>query len=80
MGKTTNKSGISTQISTELLERMRDAVMALSPIGLTVSGIVEEALERELTRLARKHGRGRQKWPPKRKVPVKTGRPLKSPG
>lgn len=61
----------------ELFEQTRDAVVFLAgpPAHLTLARLLEDALRAELARLAKKHNNGEPF--PSRKVPVRTGRPIK---
>ncbi len=72
----TSKQTFSTQVSTQVLEEVRDCIVALSgpPDRLTVSAFVENALRRELQRLSRKRNAGKRFS--KRRSGVRPGRPL----
>lgn len=65
-------------ISADLLEECRDAAVALSgpPVRLTLAGLAESALRRELDRLKRRHGGGAD-FPPRR-AQLRPGRPIDS--
>ncbi len=64
-------------ISTELLEELRDVVVALSgpPDRLTLSDLAESALRREVQRLTRLHRSGKPF--PKRGQGLRGGRPIR---
>ena len=62
------------QLPASVLDQARDAVVALSPRGLTLTRLFEEALLRELVRL-RKDINGGRPFPP-RAVPPRVGRPV----
>lgn len=62
------------QLPASVLDQARDAVVALSPRGLTLTRLFEEAILRELTRL-RKDLNGGRPFPP-RAVPPRVGRPV----
>ncbi len=72
----TSKQTFSTQVSAQVLEEVRDCIVALSgpPDRLTVSAFVENALRRELQRLSRKKNAGKRFR--KRRSAVRPGRPL----
>jgi hypothetical protein len=72
LGRRTVSAGFNLPVA--VLERARDAVVFLSPLGLTMSGLVSQALQRELARLEKQHNRGRPF--PKRTAAVRTGRPM----
>jgi post-segregation antitoxin (ccd killing protein) len=65
------KSQIAVTVTEELADRARDAVY-WTP-GLTLSGLVEEALEREIRRRERARGEPF----PKRKGDLPSGRPIR---
>jgi post-segregation antitoxin (ccd killing protein) len=65
------KSQIAVTVTEELADRARDAVY-WTP-GLTLSGLVEEALEREIRRRERARGESF----PKRKGDLPSGRPIR---
>jgi len=71
------KRVLSTHLPSELMEEVRDCVVALSgpPDRLTVSTLVETALRRELAH--RKRKAGRQGFP-RRRRPVRSGRPIEN--
>ncbi len=73
----TRKRVLSTHLPSELIEEIRDCVVALSgpPDRLTVSTMVEIALRRELAHRKRKAGR---KVFPRRRRPVRSGRPVET--
>jgi len=64
-------------ISAELLDELRDVVVALSgpPDRLTLSDLAEGALRREVERLKRVHKRGKSFA--KRRYELKGGRPIR---
>jgi len=64
------KGRVTTQLPLDLAERVRNAVF-WTP-GLTVSDLMEEALESHLAKLEKKRG---EAFPP-RKSPLKAGRPV----
>jgi len=70
------KKRATFHLPVELLDRVRDAVVALSgpPDFQTMAGFAEEALRRELMRLSEERNRGRSF--PKRRRAVKSGRPV----
>ncbi len=70
------KQAFSTRVSTDILEELRNCVVALSgpPDRLTVSAFVENALRHELQRLQRKMNAGRRFR--KRHEAVRVGRPV----
>ncbi len=70
------KKRATFHLPVELLDSVRDAVVALSgpPDFQTMAGFAEEALRRELMRLSEERNRGRSF--PKRRRAVKSGRPL----
>ena len=72
----TSKQAFSTRVSTDILEELRNCVVALSgpPDRLTVSAFVENALRHELQRLQRKMNAGRRFR--KRHEAVRVGRPV----
>ncbi len=72
----TSKQTFSTQVSAQVLEEVRDCIVALAgpPDRLTVSAFVENALRRELQRLSRKKNAGKRFR--KRRSAVRPGRPL----
>jgi len=65
------------QISAELLEEVRDVVVALSgpPDRLTLSDLAESALHREAERLKRLHTAGKNFA--KRSEGIRRGRPIR---
>ena len=67
------KAKLTVGVSAELLERARDACYWLSgpPTQLNLSKLVEQALERELKRLAKKEGKPFKPRPGE----LSTGRP-----
>lgn len=65
------KERLTVHISSELVERLRDAVY-WTP-GLTLAAIAEEALSKAIAALERKNGEPFQK----RKGQLKAGRPVK---
>ncbi len=71
------KKRATFHLTVELLDEVRDAVVALSgpPNFQTMAGFAEEALRRELMRLKQEKNRGRSF--PKRKRAVKSGRPVR---
>ena len=75
-----SKKVLSTQVSPDLLEALRDCVVALSgpPERLTVSAFVENAIRRELQRLRRKENAGKPFRRRKAGVRVRSGRPVAS--
>jgi post-segregation antitoxin (ccd killing protein) len=64
------RAALGVSIDEDLLDKLRDAAVHLP--GATVSGIVEDALRRELARLKRKHGDI-----PKRTTQPPPGRPVR---
>jgi hypothetical protein len=65
------------QLPQDLLERARDAVVALaSTEQLTLAELVEQAIDHELERLRREHNRGEVF--PHRRRPLRPGRPIAS--
>jgi hypothetical protein len=68
---------ITFALPKELIESCRDAVDYLSgpPVRLTLAGLVERALKRELDRLQREHGQGNPF--PTRAGTLRTGRPMR---
>ena len=62
----------------DLFEKCRDAVVALSgpPVRLTLAHMAEEALRRELARMAKAHHKGKDF--PRRSGELKGGRPIGS--
>jgi hypothetical protein len=69
------------QVPAELLDELRNAVVALSgpPHRLTLARVVENALRSELVRLRELQGGGRRgKTFPQRDAEVRTGRPIGS--
>ncbi len=62
---------LNVVVTKALLKRARDIVTHLEDDGLTLSRLVRDALERELTRLEKKHGPI-----PKAKKAVRRGRPM----
>lgn len=71
------KARATFHISVELLDELRDVVVALSgpPDRLTLSDFAESALRREVERLRRVHVSGKQFA--RRTEPVRRGRPIK---
>lgn len=65
-------------IAADLFEQCRDAVVYLSgpPLRLTLAGLADEALRRELARLQRTSNHG-DPFPP-RQSELKGGRPIKA--
>ncbi len=49
---------ITCEVPADLLDKVRNAVVALSPEGLTLAGFVAQAMERELDRLEADHNGG----------------------
>jgi len=65
------------QLSTDVLEWARDAVVALaSTEQLTLAELVEQAISHELERLQQEHNRG-ERFPHRRR-PLRPGRPIGS--
>jgi hypothetical protein len=65
------------QLPQDLLERARDAVVALaSTEQLTLTELVEQGIEHELDRLQREHNRGKPF--PRRRRALRSGRPIGS--
>ena len=65
------------QLPANLLERARDAVVALaSTEQMTLAELVEQAIEHEIERLQREHNRGEAF--PRRRRPLRSGRPIGS--
>jgi hypothetical protein len=65
------------QLSVDVLERARDAVVALaSTEQLTLAELVEQAISHELERLQQEHNRG-ERFPHRRR-PLRPGRPIGS--
>lgn len=73
----TEKSRATFYLPTSLLNECRDAVSHLSgpPLHLTMAGLAEEALRRELARLKRSHN-DKKDFPP-RKGDLRKGRPIR---
>jgi hypothetical protein len=71
------KSRTTFQLSTELLDELRDIVVSLSgpPDRLTLSDLAESALRREAQRLKQMHMSGNRF--PKRSQELRSGRPIK---
>jgi hypothetical protein len=71
------KGRATFQISTELLDELRDIVVSLSgpPDRLTLSDLAESALRREAQRLKQLHKSGKRF--PKRSQELRSGRPIK---
>ena len=67
------KAKMSFVLPAGLAEAARDAVVALSPTGLTLTGPVEAALARELERLAAEHDGGAP-FPPRQHRELRPGR------
>jgi hypothetical protein len=74
----TAKLRATFHISAELFDECRNAVVALSgpPLRLTLAGLAESALRRELDRLKAKHHDGKPF--PTRAAPLKGGRPIRT--
>jgi hypothetical protein len=66
------KRRVTVTLAPHLLERTKDAVYWLR--GQTLAGMIAESLERNLSRLRRLRGRDF----PKRKGPLRAGRPRNS--
>src|SRR5690349_4560832 len=71
------KARATFHISAELLDELRDVVVALSgpPDRLTLSDLAEGALRREVGRLKRVHKKGKSFA--KRRSELKSGRPIR---
>ncbi len=70
------KQRFTTHLPPELVDECRNAVVALySTSGLSLSALVEEALRREIKRLAKRHNEGNPFPARKREIPI--GRPIK---
>lgn len=72
----TDRTKLTVQLRSELVDELRDAVVYLPTQGVqaTVAGIVEEALNHELTRLREEHHGGERF--PARDVQPRAGRPV----
>ena len=68
------KVRVTFQISAELLDQLRDAVVALSgpPTRLTLAGLAEQALEQQLQQLRKRYNNGKQF--PHRSAELRPGR------
>jgi hypothetical protein len=71
------KARLTFQVSVELMEELRDVVVALSgpPDRLTLTDFAESALRREVERLKRVHLAGKEFA--RRTEPIRRGRPIK---
>lgn len=71
------KERFTVHVPVDLVDLVKDAVVALSgpPLRLTLAGLAETALRRELERLQKEHNRG--KAFPKRAGELKGGRPIR---
>lgn len=72
------KVRMTAHVPSDLLERARDAVVALSgpPLRLTLASLVEDAMERELERLQKERNKGKP-FPP-RGGELRGGRPIRA--
>lgn len=64
---------LSCEVPAELLDAARNAVVALSPTGLTLAALVAEGLGKELLRLEQEHNQG-EPFPARRRRELQRGR------
>ena len=74
----TGKKPLTVTLPVEMIDELRDCVVSLSgpPHRLTIAGVVESGLRRELARWRRKVRRGKPF--PKRRHSPRVGRPISS--
>lgn len=70
----TSRVKLTAEVPFDLADAVRNAVVALSPKGLTINGLLTDAIERELDRLKKLHN-GSDEFPLRYTSP-KTGRPI----
>ena len=73
--KTAKWERMTVNLDPSLIEEIKNAVVALSPLGLSIKGLVEDAVRVELRKLKKKHFDGENF--PKRRVNPRRGRPLR---
>ena len=74
--RVTRKVRATFHLPGQLFEEARDAVVHLSgpPLRLTLAGLAENALRRELARIRRAYNDGKEF--PRRRTAVRSGRPV----